>query len=131
MRAYLDTAPVIYLVENVPLLETAARRFLYESAALPQASVLTRMECRVQPLREGRKEVLAEFDAFFASLDGGLLQMGSGVFEKAAELRASLGFRTPDALHLAAAISHGCDVFVTNDRRLARCGEIKIEVLQP
>ena len=130
MRAYLDTAPVIYLVENIAPWESAMRAFLNQPAVVPQASVLTRMECRVQPMRTDAFELIADYESFFASLDGGLLDLHSGVFEKATELRARLNFKTPDALHLAAAIWHGCDVFLTNDRNLKRCSEIRVEVLE-
>ncbi len=34
-----------------------------------------------------------------------------------------------DALHLAAAIESGCDVFLTNDNQLASFTDITIEVL--
>ena len=34
-----------------------------------------------------------------------------------------------DALHLATAIEHGCDVFLTNDNQLANFPDIKVEVL--
>jgi predicted nucleic acid-binding protein len=34
-----------------------------------------------------------------------------------------------DALHLAAAIEFGCDVFLTNDNQLAAFPDIAIEVL--
>jgi predicted nucleic acid-binding protein len=34
-----------------------------------------------------------------------------------------------DALHLAAAIESGCDVFLTNDNQLASFPDITIEVL--
>ncbi len=44
-------------------------------------------------------------------------------------MRADLGFKTPDALHLAAAIEGGCDRFLTNDARLSRCTDIAVEVL--
>ena len=89
------------------------------------------MECRVLPLREGRAELLADYDAFFASLDGGLLGLHAAEFEKATDLRARLNLRTPDALHLAAAIVCGCDVFLTNDQTLQRCTEIRVEALAP
>lgn len=36
----------------------------------------------------------------------------------AAQLRALIGVRTPDALQLSAAREAGCTMFVTNDRRL-------------
>ncbi|MCX6979324.1 MAG: PIN domain-containing protein [Verrucomicrobia bacterium] len=104
--------------------------FLNQPDAVPQVSVLTRMECRVQPLREGNAELLADYDAFFGSLDGGLLDMNAALFEKATELRARLNLGTPDALHLATAISSACDVFLTNDRALTRCTEIRVQVLE-
>lgn len=130
MRAYLDTAAVIYLVENVVPWERAVESFLRQPGVVPQASMLTRMECRVRPLREGRTELLADYDAFFASLDGGLLGLPTAVFEKATDLRAHLNLRTPDALHLAVAICHGCDVFLTNDQTLTRCTGIRVAILK-
>lgn len=103
MRVYLDSAAAIYLVENIAHWASAVQSFLRQPGAVPQASVLTRMECRVLPLREGRAELLADYDAFFASLDGTLLDLNAAVFEKATDLRARLNLRTPDALHLATA----------------------------
>lgn len=44
-------------------------------------------------------------------------------------LRARYGFRTPDAIHLAAAIVHDCDLFITNDYRLRQCAEIAVETI--
>ena len=131
MDAYLDTAPVIYLVENVAPWEAAVRAFLALDELRPRVSVLTRMECRVQPLREGNIALLEDYDEFFASLPAGLLALDARVFEKATELRARHNFKTPDALHLAAAIEGGCQIFLTNDAQLARCTEIRVEVLQP
>ena len=105
MRVYLDSAAVIYLVENIAPWEAAVQAVLRRPGVVPQASLLTRLECRVLPLREGRTALLADYDAFFTSLHGGLLSLDAAVFEKAAALRASLNLRTPDALHLAAAIA--------------------------
>jgi predicted nucleic acid-binding protein len=47
----------------------------------------------------------------------------------AAEMRASYGFRTPDALQLACGIAAGCDAFLTNDHTLRRVTEIPVLVL--
>ena len=131
MLVYPDGAAAISLVGNVAPWEATVQAFLRKPGAVPHASVLTRMECRVLPLREGRAELLADYDAFFASLDGGLLGLNAAVFEKATDLRARLNLRTPDALHLAAAIVCGCDAFLTNDQTLQRCTEIRIETLAP
>ena len=51
------------------------------------------------------------------------------VIDRATQLRARYYLRTPDAIHLAAAIVGGCDVFLTNDYRLTQCAEIPIEVI--
>lgn len=45
----------------------------------------------------------------FEKIDGGCL---------AAQVRADLGIRTPDALQVAAGLSAGCSSLVTNDRRI-------------
>jgi len=50
--------------------------------------------------------------------------------ERATDLRAKyLKLKTPDALHLAAAIESGCDAFVTNDFGLKVITEIRVEVI--
>ncbi len=129
MRVYLDTAPVIYLVENVAPWERAVRTTLEKEGVEPMASVLTRMECRVQPLRLGDNELLGDYEMFFKSLSGGLLELTAAVFDKAAELRAKWNLRTPDALHIATAILNKCDLFLTNDAALSHCTEIQVEAL--
>jgi predicted nucleic acid-binding protein len=55
--------------------------------------------------------------------------LNSAVYDRAAEIRAQHGFKTPDAIHLAAAIESGCDRFLTNDRRLARFTGITVEIM--
>lgn len=51
------------------------------------------------------------------------------VAERAAELRARYGLRTPDALQIAAALSSGCEAFLTNDAKLQRVTELRKLVL--
>ena len=46
--------------------------------------------------------------------------------------RVQHGLKTPDALHLAAALHHGCTEFWTNDDRLrAAAGALAVNVLAP
>ncbi len=79
-------------------------------------SDLVRLECRVVPLRNGDAELLRRFDEAFAAAE--FARLTRSVFDRAAELRARHRIKTPDALHLAAALEHGCDEFWTNDDRL-------------
>jgi predicted nucleic acid-binding protein len=51
------------------------------------------------------------------------------VIERATELRARYGFRAPDAIHLATAIEEHVDVVITGDVSLARCTEVRVDVL--
>jgi predicted nucleic acid-binding protein len=50
-----------------------------------------------------------------------VLPISREAFRQAARLRADFtGLKTPDAIHLVAALHHGCDEFWTNDGRLSR-----------
>lgn len=97
---------------------------------MPVTSELTRLECRVKPLREGDTELLADFDAFFADAVT-VVALTREVIDRATELRSRHGVKTPDAIHLAAAAASGCDVFLTNDHRLAHVPGVTVEVIMP
>lgn len=73
--------------------------------------------------------MLAVFDQFFARPGVQPLPLTTRVFDRATQMRADLGFKTPDAVHLAAAIEGNCDLFLTNDAALTRCKDIPIELL--
>ena len=129
-RVYLDSCIVIYLIQGPESLSVAVRSVLEDPQVLC-ISDLTRLECRVWPLREGDEELLAQFDGFFSSQDVERLAIQTDTFDLATELRARHGAKTPDALHLATAILGGCDEFWTNDHRLtvAAAGRISLKVL--
>jgi predicted nucleic acid-binding protein len=127
MRYYLDTAPIIYLVEQVPPLATAVRSKLAAKELTLVISELTRLECRVKPLRDGNTSLLQDFDNYFAGAVAEIVPLTREVIDRATEIRARNNFKTPDALHLAAAVSSGCDAFLTNDHRLDRFTGITVE----
>ena len=128
-RVYLDSAPVIYAVERVPGRVEAVDARLAHPGTLLVASDLTRLECRVKPLRDGDHELLADFDAFFSDAISATVPITREVVDRATELRPGHGLKTPDALHMAAAMVSGCDVFLTNDRELRRVAGIRVEVV--
>src|SRR5205814_5842036 len=97
-------------------------------AAVFCASDLVRLECLVGPIRADDANRKAAIEAQLRKLRG--LRLTRTVFELAAELRARDRLKTPDAIHTAAAIHHGCQEFWTNDGRLAAIKDrIKIRVL--
>jgi hypothetical protein len=61
-----------------------------------------------------------DYDDFFADAVMEIVALSREVMGRATEIRARYGFKTPDAVHLAAAIVTSCDVFLTNDHRLDR-----------
>jgi uncharacterized protein len=131
MRIYLDAAPVIYTVEQVAPYTAAVDSRLNASGVVRVISDLTRLECRVKPLRDGDLALLQDFDDFFAATVIEIVPLSRQVLDRATEIRAKYGFKTPDAIHLAAAMVSGCDLFLTNDHRLDQYSDIAIEVIQP
>lgn len=129
MRIYLDAAPVIYLVERVSPFFPKVQAMLAVSNAVLVASHLTRMECKVIPLRNHDALLTAGFDAYFADVVSEIVPLSGAVFDRAIEIRAFYGFSTPDSIHLAAATAHRCNVFLTNDRRLDRYSDLVIETI--
>lgn len=134
MRVYLDSCIVIYLVEgSAEIREQVSRLLLPPKDPIPEVvfTDLTRLECRVKPLAAGDSARLADYDEFFATPGYEKQPLGTRVFDLATELRARHGLKTPDALHLAAAIDARCDRFWTNDARLTAAAAGRIRVLVP
>ena len=76
-------------------------------------------------------ELLGRYDAFFARKGLLLAEVSAGVLERATELRARHGFKTPDAIHLATALVQAVDVFVTGDTALQRCPGLRFALIDP
>ena len=124
---YVDTAPLIYLVEHVPQYgDLVAQRLSSTDALL--VSDLSRLEC-VKPMRDGNTALLDEFDRFFNESVSEVLALSREVIDRATEIRSLYGFKTPDAIHLAAAILSNCELFLTNDRRLDGFTGLRVETL--
>jgi predicted nucleic acid-binding protein len=129
MRYYLDAAPIIYLIEQSQPFATAIRGKLAALGVVPITSELARLECRVKPMREGNQAFLQDFDDYFANSIAEIFPLTRDVIDLATEIRAQYNFKTPDSIHLAAAVISDCDVFMTNDQRLNRFTGITIETI--
>jgi predicted nucleic acid-binding protein len=132
MRLYLDANPIVYSIEGVPEFRLSALSWI-ERAEVAQGAVITsrlsRLECRVKPLREGNAELLERFEGFFSREGLELVEVSAEVIERATDLRAKQHFRAPDAIHLASALLAKADVFLTADRDLEKCPGLTVEVL--
>lgn len=90
---------------------------------------LLRLECRLGPIKRGNQLLLSRFDRFFANPTHHWAAANRSAFDLATQLRADHNLKTPDALHLAVAISSGCDEFWTNDFRLAKAAAQRINIV--
>lgn len=117
LRAFADASLVIDVLEGTP-------RGLRFSAELTRTdldwcySPLVRMECRVRSLANNDQQALALLETILSTMTR--LDLTDEVFERAAELRAKTSLKTPDALHVATALIHGCAELWTADVRLGR-----------
>lgn len=128
---YLDTCCFIYLIEG-----QSAWRALVEArlrALAPTTNLITsqlaRLECRSKPTRDGDAALLGRYDSVFAASRVMVADITAGVIDRATAVRATHGFKSPDAIHLATAIESGASEFWTGDAALAKCTDVRVVVL--
>ena len=143
MLYYLDTVIVIYAVEGIPANQQRAVNHL---AALEQAghrftiSEFTWTECLVPVFGPGSGQRLSDFFRFFHGPNLRTVPLTAAMHTRASAIRGRHSYQaTPpaqpkryglaDALHLAAAIESGCNVFLTNDNQVANFPDITVEEL--
>jgi predicted nucleic acid-binding protein len=132
-RLYVETAPLIYYVEENPtyIAKMDAIMEAIESHPIePITSVITLTEVLVQPLKLGKTALATEYaDILLNSGTFHILPVTVQIARAAADLRARYNLRTPDALHVATAIDAGCGAFLTNDATIKRVTEFTVLVL--
>jgi predicted nucleic acid-binding protein len=123
---FLDACAIIYLIEGADPWATRLRNTLIrlreENSDIGIAvSDLSRLECRVRPIRDAQHEVLALYDAFFSADDLTIVPLSPKIVDLATSIRARTKLRTPDALQAACCLSlpQSCR-FITNDAAFER-----------
>ena len=129
----LDTAPLIYLVEENPNYEDIVDPF-FEALDRDEfrvvTSVVTLVEVLVYPLRAASAELAQLYREILFDQDNlATVSVSPRIAELAAHLRAIHNLRTPDAIQLATAIQEGALFFLTNDDRLPAMPNLEILVL--
>ena len=132
-RLYVDTAPLIYYFEEYASYISKMDRIfdlIVRTSVVTFSAVHILTEVMVKPLQTGNHELAQEYRDILVNSDAyTLVTVTMPIAESAADLRARYNLRTPDALHVATAISTGCDAFLTNDAQLKRVQELPILVL--
>lgn len=125
----LDTAPLIYFIEENPAYIEAVRLFfeaMDKGNFTVVTSTVTLLEVLVHPLRSNNKELAAEYRDILLNSRLMTLEVSNAIAEQAAQLRATHNIRTPDAIQISAALEAGATHFFTNDIRLPEIPSIQI-----
>jgi predicted nucleic acid-binding protein len=130
----LDTAPLIYFIEKNDAYLALVRAFFHSMSQgdfQAVTSTLTLTEVLVYPLRSGNSHIAEQYRAIILDQENLVtIPISAEIAEIAAQLRASYGLRTPDAIQLATAIQNGAKFFFTNDTRLATIPNLTVLVLE-
>lgn len=106
-RVYIDTAPIIYFLENSPLYMESMGKFF--SRCVKEhiqivTSTLTIEEYLVLPYSDGKMEYVDNFKRFIEYMNIEVVDIDAAIAEQAAKIRGQYkNFKAMDALQIAAA----------------------------
>ena len=132
-KIYLDANCFIYSVERIDPYR-AVLDTLWQAVSVGQiivvTSELTLLEVLVKPLKAGDFTTAGIFRTVLRhSPDVQMLPITQAVLEEAATLRATVGIKTPDALHAATALLSGCTLLITNDNTFRQITDLGVTLL--
>ena len=134
MKIFIDTAPLIYLIEGEDNFATSVENQLrqwIEAEENLSTSTLTLLELLVVPMKQENKHLVQKYRALLQDiLSEPLIPLSEAISEMAAQIRGATGFKTPDSIQLATALYAGADIFYTNDKRLSKFSDIKILTIE-
>jgi predicted nucleic acid-binding protein len=121
-KVYLDTNVFIYAVEAVAAYADVIVA-LFDLIAGGEVAVftseLTLAESLAKPFEAGRNDIVEVYEEMLSPSSWlSVLSVERDILIEAARLQARLVLRLPDAIHVATAAAAGCDVLLSNDRRL-------------
>lgn len=107
----LDTAPLIYFIEENPAYLQTLRPFfeaMDKGKFTAVTSIVTLIEVLVHPFRQGNTKLAQQYHDILLNV-GNLttIPLSQDIAEEAARLRATYNIRTPDAIQMATAIHEG------------------------
>ena len=129
----LDTAPLIYFIEDHPdygsivdpFFEALDRRELRVIT-----SMLTLLEVMVAPIKRNDPQLAAKYrKLLLKTRDLSTITLTQSIAEEAARVRAVYNLFTADAIHVATALNARAPFFLTNDKRLSSVSGVKVLVV--
>lgn len=121
-KCYFDTNPLIYALSGhqayLPVM-TQIFSNLNAKHCIGFSSELGLAELLVKPIKENNHAQIKIIHELFDKEFLGLLSHHRTCFELSAKIRANHGLKMPDAIHIATAIYHQMDIFITADNGIA------------
>lgn len=118
-RVYLDANIVIYAVEGLPTYIDQIRALMTAvnaSEIIAVTSDLTLAETLVKPFKDQQPALQQAYKVFLTPTPAlEVVPVSRAILEYSAQLRATTKLKLPDAIHMATALRHQCDPFLTND----------------
>lgn len=128
-RIAIDSAPLVYFLENVPGRGPSVREVLHAASGVDVelfTSTVNEAEVLVGPLRRGDRRALSSARALFASTRTLTVVDATGeVALAAATARAELGIGLPDAFLVGTARVSRCTLLISNDNAFRRLDDIE------
>lgn len=127
-RVFIDTAPIIYFLENSSIYMESMKKFFtkcMKEHIQIVTSTLTIEEYLVSPYGKGKLEYVDNFKRFIEYMNIEVADIDSSIAEQGAKIRGQYkNFKAMDALQIATAIVKKCDMFFTNDKQLRQEKEL-------
>jgi len=127
---YFDTNVFVYALEGFERFQPLLRELfgkIQDAQLRAVTSELTLAEVLVKPLVDGRTDVCTAYLAAVQDSEGlEVVPVTRDVLVEAAGIRARLGVRLPDAIHVATAVLSGCRSFLTNDRSITEIPDVRV-----
>jgi predicted nucleic acid-binding protein len=120
-QVYADTSVFIYTVESHPeywsLLQPLWEKFDKNLIEIYN-SELTLLEVLINSIKNEDNLLINDYEKLLLNTDICLISINKSILRASANLRAKSKIKTPDAIHIATALSLKCDLFLTNDLNL-------------
>jgi predicted nucleic acid-binding protein len=130
-RLFLDTAPVVYFVEQNPEFIARVEPIFarLDLDIIGVVSAITLAECLVFPIKRGLTDLEQAFEEVVNSDRVEFIVTDREIAKLTAVIRAKYSFQLPDSIQIATAIASNCDAFLTNDADLGKVTEIRAIVV--
>ncbi|NET91135.1 MAG: PIN domain-containing protein [Kamptonema sp. SIO1D9] len=131
---FLDTAPVVYYVENHPRFADGVEGVIKKLDSKELQGIIspvTLAECLVYPLKSQDEKIQQEFVDFLLRHQSiKMIEIDTGISLSSARLRAKYNLKLLDALQVATAIRSGCEALLTNDDQFRRVSELQVLMVE-